>query len=218
MIKPISQPIKGTVKKSRMFNPDLKPLAAFAAFSLAFSTILLAGHPVFDAARAAGVFGDIAPQGTKFFRGWIGRIEKAEAFDLTLKISGNNARLDDGDEIFPVNFQDPIHAGKRQDDAAGHRQGAAGKAAAGAARRHGQPPGMGQAHDPAHFIGRIRIKDKVGLMPSLRGVVGVGQTVGPGGETVIGADNRLKLGDAPGRQRGGHGGDSYSRLGCSWFV
>ena len=98
---------------------------------------VIAGDAVFQAARAAGIGGDVAADEIVRAAGGVGRVKQAAPLDGFLKISGVHARLDDGDEIGGVDFPDAVHPFERKHDAAVHGHATADVTVAGAARSHG---------------------------------------------------------------------------------
>ena len=86
---------------------------------------VIAGDAVFQAARAAGVGGDVAADVVIRAAGGIGRIKEAVLSTASCNCFRDDARLDDGDEIVGVDFLDAVHAFERKHDAAAHRHTAA---------------------------------------------------------------------------------------------
>ena len=71
---------------------------------------VIAGDAVFEAARAAGVGGDVAADEVVRAAGGVGRIKQAAPLDGLLKFFRVHPRLDDGDEIGGIDFADAVHA------------------------------------------------------------------------------------------------------------
>ena len=99
---------------------------------------VIAGDAIFEAARAAGIGGDVAADEIIRAAGGVRRIKEAALLNRFLQMLRVHARLDDGDEIAGVDFPDAVHAFEREDDAAAHRHAAADVAMSGAARGDGQ--------------------------------------------------------------------------------
>ena len=96
-----------------------------------------AGDAVFEAAGAAGVGGDVAADAAVLQAGRIGRIKKPLRAGGGLEASGDDARLDHGDEIVSADLLDAVHAHRGKDDPPLHGHAAADVAVAGAAGGHG---------------------------------------------------------------------------------
>lgn len=110
---------------------------------------VVAGDPVFEAARAAGVGGDIAAEGAFAEAGWVRRVVPSEFADLVLEVAGDDAGLDDGDPVGRVDLEDAVHAFHGEDDAAVDGDAAADVADAAAADGDGDLVSSGEGHDGA---------------------------------------------------------------------
>ena len=85
------------------------------------------GEAVLEAVRAAGVFGDVAADGADALRGRVGRIVVAVGRDALCDLEVDHAGLRrPHDCVVEVNLEDPPHPREPDDDAAAHRQRAAG--------------------------------------------------------------------------------------------
>src|SRR5208283_5460388 len=96
---------------------------------------VVAGDAVLEAARPAGVGGNVAADEIVRAAGGIGRIKQTAFLDGLLQFFRDDAGFNDGDKIGGVDFLDAIHAFEREYDAAAHRHTAADVAVARAARR-----------------------------------------------------------------------------------
>ncbi len=142
---------------------------------------IVARHAVFQAARPAGVRGDIAADAAFLQRRGIGWIEEPDLAHLRLKVAGDHARLHHGDAVGKMDLLDAIHARHAQRDAAAHGHAAADVAHAGAARRHRDAVAIREAQGFFHVRARarqhhdVRIprgKPAVSRMRGDRGLVG----------------------------------------------
>ncbi len=98
-----------------------------------------AGRAVAGGARAAGVLRDVAADRAGTARGRVRRIEEACRLGRILQRLRHDARLDDREEIVPVELEDPVHGAEVERDAALGRQRSARKAGPGALGRHREP-------------------------------------------------------------------------------
>ncbi len=156
---------------------------------------VVAGHAVFQAARAAGIGGDIPADGRLLDAGRVGRVEQAEFFHGRLQIGGNHSRFDGRSGVGFIDFQDMVHAGQRQDDSApvGHRT--ACQARAHAARDHRELFPGSQLHNLADLFCGARQNDDLRAAFLESGVVAVDGQVFGRGEHAIFAGNLFKLGE-----------------------
>ena len=69
---------------------------------------------VLDAAQAAGVGAQVAADRAHLEAGRVGRVEEALGGDRGLELRVDDPRLDDGDEVLPVDLDDLVH--RREDD------------------------------------------------------------------------------------------------------
>ncbi len=147
------------------------------------------GDAVLDAARPAGAFGDVAPEGAELEGGGIGGVEKAYLLHRDLKLLCDDAGLDFGHQVLGVDAQDAVHARRHQDDSPRDGEAPSGEAASGPPGEDGDLLGVGHLQD-AGDLPRIGGKDDdVGEKLLLGGVVGVAQQVGAVGGDVFGADD-----------------------------
>jgi hypothetical protein len=86
--------------------------------------------------HAAGVFRDVAADGTGNLRGRIGRVIQAQMRHRFRDGQIAHARLHARQTVFGVDFQNPVETRQRQDHAIRQRQRAARQTGAGAARNH----------------------------------------------------------------------------------
>ena len=114
----------------------------------------IAGDAVFEAARAAGVGGDVAADAAIGAAGRIGRIVKALLFHRFLQGLQDDAGLDDRDKIAGVDFLDAVHAGQGEDNAAARRDASADVAEARPARGDGDAVAAGKAQEQRDRIRR----------------------------------------------------------------
>ena len=98
---------------------------------------VVAGDAVLQAARAAGIGGDVAAERAFLEAGRVGRIKKSELERQGLEFTGDDARLHHGHTVRGRNFQHAIHAREGDDDAAPARHAAADVAATRSARGDG---------------------------------------------------------------------------------
>lgn len=124
---------------------------------------VVAGDPVFEAARAAGVGGDIAAEGAFAETCWVRRVVPAEFADLVLELAGDDAGLDDGDPVGWADLEDAVHAFHGEDDAAVDGDAAADVADPAAADGDGDLVSGGEGHDGADVCGGFNEDDGVGF-------------------------------------------------------
>ena len=106
---------------------------------------IVAGHSILEAARAAGVGGNISAEGAIGAAGRVRRIKEANFFDCILQILGFDSGLDNGNKIAAVNFLNLLHALERNDDAAADGHATADVTIAGPARGNGDSMLVGKA-------------------------------------------------------------------------
>ncbi len=149
---------------------------------------ILARNAVFEAARAAGIGGQVAAD--EIFRAArrIGRVKQLPFFHLRLEVCSDDGGLHDGDEISLINLQNPIHPLRGKGDAAPNRNATSHVAMAGAAGGHGNFMLVGEFQDFGNRLNRAGQGNGIGLMR--------GEPFVPG---VIGEFNRFK-GDFAGQQ------------------
>ena len=84
---------------------------------------IVAGHAVFESARAARVFGDVAAYRAHFQRIGIGRVKEPFALDRFVQIAGDDPRFDHGEPFGAVDLFDARHPERDQNDAPGQGDG-----------------------------------------------------------------------------------------------
>ena len=156
---------------------------------------VVAGHAVFQAARAAGVAGDVPADGRMADAGWVGRVEQPEFFHRSLQVRGDDAGFDVDGGIVLVDLQDAVHARQAQDDPTleGHRGGR--QPGAHAARHHRDALAGGQLHHLADLFGRARQDDHIRAMLFEGAIVAVDSQVFRRGQHAILADDFFELCD-----------------------
>ena len=117
---------------------------------------IVVGNAVFDGAHAASVLGDVAAERRIFPAGRIGRIKQTLGGAVVVEIDGAHARFRPDHHVFLVQFEDFIQSGQREGDAAREWDAAAGSAAGGSPRSHGDAVGVGDFHDGGDFSGGCR--------------------------------------------------------------
>src|SRR5437870_1961498 len=75
---------------------------------------MIGRHAVRESVRAAGIVGDVATDRAGGLAARVGRVEKAIFGDSFRYVLIDYARLDDGDAILQIDFQDAIQARQRQ--------------------------------------------------------------------------------------------------------
>ena len=152
------------------------------------------GETVFQAVRAAGVFGDVAADAADGLRGGIGGVEIAVREDAGGDVEIDDAGFDDDAGVGEIDFENAVHAGEADDDAVFDGERAAAKAGAGAARDEGNFFAMAEAEDGLDLCGGCGEKDglrhdaEIGEAVALVGVEFVG-----GGDEGVGADDVAEL-------------------------
>ena len=122
----------------------------------------IAGDAVFEAARSAGVGGDVAADGAVGAAGGIRRIVEALFFHGFLQGLQDDARLDDGHKIAGVDFLDAVHAGQGKDNAAAGGDASADVAEAGPARGDGDAVAAGKTQEEGDGVGAAGQGHRVG--------------------------------------------------------
>ena len=148
------------------------------------------GGAVFQAAQAAGVFGDVAAEGGDGHGTGVRRIEEALRGDGGGELGGDDAGFDHGVQVFLVDFDDLVQA-LRQDDHGLVRVGnrAAAEVGARAAYGHGQAVGVAAFDQGAELFGGGGTQNEAGNDGRQHGgVVGVALPVRFAGEDVLFAD------------------------------
>ena len=105
------------------------------------------GEAIFEAMRAAGVFGDVAADAARGLRGRIGGVEIALGEDASGDVEIEDAGLDGDAGVGEIDFEDAVHAREADDDAVFHGERAAAEAGAGAAGYEGDVFAMAEAED-----------------------------------------------------------------------
>ncbi len=117
------------------------------------------GEAVFEAMRAAGIFGDIAADAARGLRRGIGRVEIALRLDAVGDVEIEDAGLDDDAGVGEIDFEDAVHAREADDDAVFDGERAAAEAGAGAARDEGNFFAMAEAENGLDFGGGVGEKN-----------------------------------------------------------
>ena len=127
---------------------------------------VIGGDSIGQGVRSAGVFGDVAADGAGALAGGIGRIEITAALDRQRDIQIDHAGLYDGALVFEIEFEDAVHAGEGDHQAAFARNRAAGESGAGAASHEGhvefprqfdQGGDVGGAAREGHQVGSVLV-------------------------------------------------------------
>lgn len=115
--------------------------------------------------------------------------------DRSGQIGIDNAGLDDSELIVDVDFQDAIHARKRNDDAAVARERAAGKARARAASNDGHVVMIGNFDDADDIGGIARKNDAVGTRDFHGAVVFIEKQIFGTDQDVFASEKMLEVGN-----------------------
>ncbi len=150
---------------------------------------------VLEGARPAGAFGDVAADAALAQAGRIRRIEQADGFDRVLQRPGDDAGLDDDQQVARIDRQDAREALERDDDAAPHGDGAAGVAGAGAARDERHAGLIAEPRDGRDFGGGAGDDDEIGGLAPLQRVGAVAEPRRVVDADEVGADDRGGGGD-----------------------
>ena len=154
---------------------------------------VVAGDAVLQAARAAGVGGDVAAEAALLQAGRVGRIKPAELAHGLLQVAGGDAGFNDRDAVGGVNLLDAVHAPQRQGDATLQRHATADVTDAGALRRHRHAMRIGVAQHGGDVLGRGGVHDhlrRVGREPF---VGAMGGEVGGRGRHSVGSEQGGKV-------------------------
>ena len=89
-----------------------------------------AGDAVLDRLAAARVLGDVAADEAGLEAHRVAGVEEAEVLDRVVDLVGDDARLDDRDQVGLVDLEDAVHPVDQEDDAAEDRDRPAGEARA----------------------------------------------------------------------------------------
>ena len=122
---------------------------------------VIRGDPVFEAARPAGVGGNIAADATFRATGRIRRIIQPTGFHFFLQLTGNDPGLNDGDKVVLMNFPNAPHAGHGQRNAAVHRHASAHVTHPARARGDRNAVAFGKPEDSAHRFRRTRQSHRI---------------------------------------------------------
>ena len=120
------------------------------------------GESVFEAMRAAGIFGDVAADAARGLRRGIGGVEIALREDAGGDVEIDDAGLDDDAGVGEIDFEDAVHAREADDDAVFDGERAAAEAGAGAAGDEGSFFAMAEAENGLDFGGGVGEEDGLG--------------------------------------------------------
>ena len=123
---------------------------------------IMPSDSVFHAAGTARVRGDGAADRAFFETGRIGRVIPAERADGLLQVIENHPRLDHGDAVGRIDFEDAVHFPNRKENPAPDRDTAAHITDARSAGRHGDVVLAREAHRRNDFVPRSRLDDGLG--------------------------------------------------------
>ena len=146
-------------------------------------------EPVLQAVRAARVLGDVAADRAHLLARGVGRVEEAVGGDGTRHVEVRDARLDDDALAREVDLEDPVHAGERDDDAAGDR------------RRPAREPGSRAARDERHALAMACAQDDLNVLGGTREDDELGDRAVPGQPVALVHAELLRLGDRRARPR-----------------
>ena len=153
------------------------------------------GDAVFQAAQPAGVFRNVAADGGDGLRARIRGIEEALGSHGSGELGRHNAGLDDGEEVFFIDFDDLVQS-LRQDDHGfvGIGHGSAAEVRSRAADGHGQAVGVAALNEGAELFRGGGAQDKAGNDRRQHGgVIGVALPVRFAGKDVLFADEVFKF-------------------------
>jgi len=105
---------------------------------------------------AAGVLGHVAPYEGSVSAAGISRVQQAFLLGRLCYLRRNHARLNCDGEVFPVQFKNPAHFLKREDDSARKGDRTAGQPSPGSSRRDRYNMFIGVLHDCGHMFRRLR--------------------------------------------------------------
>ena len=134
---------------------------------------VVARDAVLEAARAAGVGGDVAADATVRSARRVGRIIQPLGLGGVLQLRRDDAGLNHGDKVARADFADALHLGQTQRDAAVHRHAAANVAEPGAARGHRDAMPVGKLENLRNRLGAAREGHRVGRVCGKPFVAGV---------------------------------------------
>ncbi len=109
---------------------------------------------VFECVRSAGIFRDVAANGTCDLRRGIRSIEEAVRLNRVAHVKIDDAALDLHAPVGDVNREDAVHPGGAYHHGRADRQASAGKTGAGAARDKSDAVLVQQLQDGADFRSR----------------------------------------------------------------
>lgn len=113
---------------------------------------VIGGYAVSEGVWASGVFGDVTPDGAGFLAGRIGSKVQAGVLDGTSQVEIDDSGLYDGALIFEVEFEDTVHAGEGQHEAATASECAAREARSSAAADDRNAVLRGEFNDSGNLI------------------------------------------------------------------
>ncbi len=119
---------------------------------------LVAGDAVFHGPHAAGVGGDVAAERRAVLTGIHG-IDEPQGRERGVELVEAHAGTHDGDVVFRVDLDDPIHALEGEHDPVGERRAGAREAGSRAPGRDRHPQLVADAHDGRDLVGRTRPHD-----------------------------------------------------------
>ena len=122
------------------------------------------GDTIFEAARAAGIGGNISTNRAVFQACRIWRIIEPAISHLALEIARNHAGLNDGHTVGYRDLFDPVHSGQRKSDPTLYRNAAAYISEPGSARGYRNLPLIREAKQSRHLVGAFRLDDHIGQM------------------------------------------------------
>ena len=108
---------------------------------------IISRHAVFQAARAARVGGDVAPDAAVRAAGRVGRIIKPLLLDRLVQMLRDHTRLHHRDKVVRIDLLDAVHPRQREHDAPARWNTSAHVTVARAARSHRQVVPMSETED-----------------------------------------------------------------------
>ena len=142
---------------------------------------------VLEAARTAGVGGNVSSDAAVRAVSRVGRIIQPIVLDSVLQLGRDDPRLNHGDEVTPADFPDALHPGQTECDTAMHRHAAADVALPRAARGHRDAVPIGELENlrdrlgaarEGHRVGRVGGKPFVASMPLEHALVRAQRSLG----------------------------------------
>ena len=112
-------------------------------------------HAVFQSAKPARIVRHISADRGDLDGPRVGRIEEARFHRGVKDILRQHARLDRHRQVFPVDFQDPVHANQAHHNRAWRRYGSAAQARARSPCHHRHLVEGGQLQQPRHLVNRL---------------------------------------------------------------